>query len=104
MSAKEAGVPAAYSTTTNTPLSADSTSATGDPNVNDLEKGGRLSEAQKVTESLEPEKSDASVGPSPAAALGPPPDGGIEAWTAVLGAFCGLFVSFGWINCERAHK
>ena len=27
------------------------------------------------------------------------PDGGVEAWTVVAGAFCCLFVSFGWINC-----
>jgi MFS family permease len=27
------------------------------------------------------------------------PDGGIKAWTVVLGSFCCLFVSFGWINC-----
>jgi hypothetical protein len=27
------------------------------------------------------------------------PDGGLEAWTVVLGGFCSLFVSFGWINC-----
>lgn len=28
------------------------------------------------------------------------PDGGTKAWTVVFGAFCGLIVSFGWINCE----
>lgn len=28
------------------------------------------------------------------------PDGGREAWLVVLGAFCSLFVSFGWINCK----
>ncbi|KIW10053.1 hypothetical protein PV08_11829 [Exophiala spinifera] len=27
------------------------------------------------------------------------PDGGIQAWLAVLGSFCGLFVSLGWTNC-----
>ncbi|KAJ5898791.1 MFS transporter asaE [Penicillium taxi] len=43
---------------------------------------------------LESEKSSPK-GPE----LGPPPDGGVNAWTSVLGAFCGLFVSFGWINC-----
>lgn len=26
------------------------------------------------------------------------PDGGLEAWLAVSGAFCCLFCSFGWIN------
>ncbi|KKK22057.1 hypothetical protein AOCH_005620 [Aspergillus ochraceoroseus] len=30
---------------------------------------------------------------------GPPPDGGLRAWWTVAGGFCGLFVSFGWINC-----
>ncbi|OJJ49156.1 hypothetical protein ASPZODRAFT_59824 [Penicilliopsis zonata CBS 506.65] len=29
----------------------------------------------------------------------PPPDGGRDAWLTVLGSFCGMFVSFGWINC-----
>ena len=28
------------------------------------------------------------------------PDGGLEAWLAVSGAFCCLFCSFGWINGE----
>ncbi|OAL35773.1 hypothetical protein AYO20_04923 [Fonsecaea nubica] len=27
------------------------------------------------------------------------PDGGLKAWTVVFGAACGIFVSFGWINC-----
>jgi MFS family permease len=27
------------------------------------------------------------------------PDGGTEAWLVVLGGWCCLFVSFGWINC-----
>ena len=27
------------------------------------------------------------------------PDGGLEAWLVVSGAFCCLFCSFGWINC-----
>ena len=27
------------------------------------------------------------------------PDGGLKAWTTVLGSFFCLFVSFGWINC-----
>lgn len=28
------------------------------------------------------------------------PDGGIKAWSAVLGGFACLFCSFGWINCK----
>lgn len=27
------------------------------------------------------------------------PDGGLQAWLVVLGSFCCLFCSFGWINC-----
>ncbi len=28
------------------------------------------------------------------------PDGGFAAWFVVAGAFCCVFCSFGWINCE----
>jgi hypothetical protein len=28
-----------------------------------------------------------------------PPDGGLQAWLVVLGGFCMVFASFGWINC-----
>ena len=28
------------------------------------------------------------------------PDGGLKAWLCVLGGFCTLFCSFGWINCK----
>ncbi|KAK3060548.1 hypothetical protein LTS18_008309, partial [Coniosporium uncinatum] len=27
------------------------------------------------------------------------PDGGLQAWSVVIGGFCCMFVSFGWINC-----
>lgn len=30
------------------------------------------------------------------------PEGGLEAWTVVFGAACGIYVSFGWINCASA--
>lgn len=32
------------------------------------------------------------------------PDGGRQAWLAVLGGWCCLFCSFGWINCKPLHK
>jgi hypothetical protein len=32
------------------------------------------------------------------------PDGGVKAWLVVAGAFCCLFVSFGWINCKIASN
>ncbi|EIT76793.1 monocarboxylate transporter [Aspergillus flavus] len=47
----------------------------------------------------DPEKSGATTQSVPAKAPDAPPDGGLKAWMVVLGAFCGLFVSFGWINC-----
>lgn len=31
------------------------------------------------------------------------PDGGLQAWLVVSGAFCCLFCSFGWINCKLDH-
>jgi hypothetical protein len=27
------------------------------------------------------------------------PEGGTKAWLSLLGAFCAMFVSFGWMNC-----
>ncbi|KNG89866.1 monocarboxylate permease [Aspergillus nomiae NRRL 13137] len=44
------------------------------------------------------EKREAS-GPPVTPAPGLPPDGGLQAWMTILGAFCGMFVSFGWTNC-----
>lgn len=32
------------------------------------------------------------------------PDGGLKAWLVVLGAFFGLFVSFGWTNCAKTFR
>lgn len=37
---------------------------------------------------------------SPAGGPGAFPEGGLKAWLTVSGAFCCLFCSFGWINCE----
>jgi hypothetical protein len=63
---------------------------------NDPEKGfdSEKAEPQSAEKSL-------AAGPAPATpVIGPPPDGGAQAWLVVLGAFSGLFVSFGWINCR----
>lgn len=42
-----------------------------------------------------------SSGPPPTPdlpAVSPPPDGGRDAWLAVLGGWCAFLVSFGWLN------
>ncbi|KAJ5971862.1 uncharacterized protein N7479_001780 [Penicillium vulpinum] len=61
----------------------------------DLEKG--LASSEKAESPIE---KSVAAGPAPVTpVIGPPPDGGAQAWLVVLGAFCGLFVSFGWISC-----
>ncbi|KAJ5503916.1 Major facilitator superfamily domain general substrate transporter [Penicillium fimorum] len=63
---------------------------------NDPEKGLAPSEKDEA----QPTEKSVAAGPAPASpAIDPPLDGGVQAWLVVLGAFCGLFVSFGWINC-----
>lgn len=32
------------------------------------------------------------------------PEGGLRAWSVVVGAFCCLFCSFGWINCKYPSR
>ena len=61
--------------------------------------------SKKVSEKIGTEDSDVEgqAGPSTTSnPWGDPssfPDGGLEAWLVVLGCFCSLFVSFGWIGC-----
>lgn len=33
----------------------------------------------------------------------PAPDGGLQAWLVVLGSWCSLFCTFGWINSTWLH-
>ncbi|KAJ5871303.1 uncharacterized protein N7529_003656 [Penicillium soppii] len=87
--------PSIDSATTNIQKSNDTTPAVSVHGNNDPEKG-------LGPENAEPQSTEKSfaAGPTPATpAIGPPPDGGAQAWLVVLGAFSGLFVSFGWINC-----
>ncbi|PQE19424.1 monocarboxylate permease protein [Rutstroemia sp. NJR-2017a BBW] len=58
-----------------------------------------------IQKPLEPPRtSDASPQPNPTEKPIPqavsqlPPDGGLDAWLVVLGAWCGFFVTFGWMN------
>lgn len=55
--------------------------------------------AAPAASTSDPEKAaPAPAAPNPADF----PDGGLEAWLVVLGGFCTVFASFGWINCEPA--
>lgn len=58
-------------------------------NGHDPEKLGTATEQNNATAA-------AAAGSAPPSL---PPDGGLQAWLVVVGAFCSLFVSFGWINC-----
>lgn len=57
----------------------------------------------KVTAEADLERNDAVPKTQAPAAGGTSPadfpDGGFQAWLVVLGSWCCLFVSFGWINC-----
>lgn len=106
--------PSIDSATTNTAPSEHSTPAMSDQ-INDIEKGApavdQPNRENDQTETSEnhfekpldnpSEKTDAA--PSGPPGPGSPPDGGFQAWMVVVGAFCGLFVSFGWINCKLPY-
>ena len=103
-------VPSTIYTTTN-PVLSDQSTPTMSVHLedDDLENATRQSDQQKTTELVNSEspvsipnlseKPDETASPPTPSPPGPPPDGGLHAWLTVLGAFCGLFVSFGWINC-----
>lgn len=64
-----------------------------------LVEPGQLQEPTKEgANDLEKAENPANVNAAPPA-MSPAPDGGLQAWLVVLGGFCVLFVSFGWINC-----
>jgi MFS family permease len=48
---------------------------------------------------IEAEPQPASTATSHATAAAGFPEGGFTAWSVVFGAWCSLFVSFGWITC-----
>jgi hypothetical protein len=68
----------------------------------DVEKNDAHYENEKVLEGAE-----AAVVPAPAAAAAPPqlkggppvfPEGGARGWLAVLGCWCVMFMTFGYMN------
>ena len=107
--------PSIDSATTNTAQSDHSTPVVSDRVNDDAEKGKSPSVQQFPSEhdgtgpqgvNTDPtsEKTDTlAADPPTTPAPGPPPDGGFQAWMVTVGAFCGLFVSFGWINCEHLY-
>ncbi|KAK1240371.1 hypothetical protein MKX07_004399 [Trichoderma sp. CBMAI-0711] len=56
---------------------------------------GKHQLSESTTE-MRPEPPDPDAKPGDSQSF---PDGGLRAWFVVLGAFFGLFVSFGWTNC-----
>ncbi|KAJ5088766.1 MFS transporter asaE [Penicillium angulare] len=90
-------------TTADRAVSENSTPAMSDHIPIDPEKGtddkenAYTTDSHNVNSTFKTDKLDAPPAGPPAP--GPPPDGGFPAWMTVLGGFCGLFVSFGWINC-----
>ncbi|CAK7205798.1 hypothetical protein SEUCBS139899_008577 [Sporothrix eucalyptigena] len=70
----------------------------------DLEKGGYGPEESDESNTNNTKTEDVPAAPAPPA--GPPgmnpadfPDGGLQAWLVVFGGWCGLFCTFGLINC-----
>lgn len=67
--------------------------------------------AQPKNDTTAPDSSSLEKGPSDGAIAALPepsskidelsdvPEGGTKAYLAVVGAFAGMFVSFGWVNC-----
>ena len=72
-----------------------------DEQVFDEEKGLATVTAEKQYTASDGQQAPLrSVPPPPAFDPRENPDGGLEAWMVVLGAFCCMFCSFGWINCN----
>jgi hypothetical protein len=69
-------------------MSAQAQNTTGAADSSSLEKGS----GNNVTDAISDQESKSN-------ALPELPEGGTKAYLAVAGAFTGMFVSFGWVNC-----
>ena len=71
---------------------------------NVLSTGSPIHDASPPLQEVKQHETDIEGGASPKLqnVLDPRqnPDGGLKAWLCVLGGFCTLFCSFGWINCS----
>jgi hypothetical protein len=58
--------------------------------------------SEKEASRLDVERKDADIIESKEelALVDGPPDGGLEAWTVILGAWCCSFCCFGWMNSK----
>jgi hypothetical protein len=67
-------------------------------------------ESKESSPNMMPEKQDIESSASDTAAdtasivQNPAPDGGLEAWLVVSGAWCASFCSFGWINSQLSSN
>ncbi len=85
-----------------TDSSASTAADTETPSDKRIARDAADSETQSISE-----KQDVEKGPGTARPAAPPggpnpsnfPDGGFKAWSVVVGSWCCLFASFGWINC-----
>ena len=75
-------------------------STSHDFNPKDQTEANILPETADEPQDADLEKAQPEEKPKAPAGFDPSsfPDGGMEAWLAVSGAFCCLFCSFGWIN------
>ena len=75
-------------------------STSNDSNPKEQTEANILPETADEPQDVDLEKAQPGEKPKAPAAFDPSsfPDGGMEAWLAVSGAFCCLFCSFGWIN------
>lgn len=85
----------------------DDSAINGRPSIERISSQNKETEANIFPEQIVEAEADIEKGeqiekPAPVVGGTAPadfPDGGIEAWLVVLGGWCALFCSFGWINC-----
>jgi hypothetical protein len=73
-----------------------SSSSQNEENIAQQRVSGDTEKATPLDDHINEPGQIAPTSPDPAAF----PDGGFDAWMAVAGGFCTIFVSFGWINCR----
>lgn len=76
-----------------------------DPDVSKTEANAMPDTAQETGDlDIENAKAQEKGVTGPPGGPGDFPDGGLQAWLVVSGAFCMVFCSFGWINCGYIYR